>query len=793
MMKILLVVVFLLFQQYGYSQNALTGTILPERLNPHVTLLNGQDSTIVASTHADQRGFFQIKNIPNGTYAIKFSLKGYQNYLQHGLLFNQNIKTINLDTVTLARDIISLKEVVVNNQTPIIERSENLLIFNVAESGFSSAINGIELLQMIPSVNIDDDRALTISGRNNVAVYINGKPSNFKGPNLLDYLKNLQSNNIDKIELLNGANAATDANSNGGIINIKFKKANSLGYSSNVNIGGSVGRNYSYLGGFNVTNKSQKSNWFINFDYQKKKAINEVFITRYTPVNSFFDVRNGDVKLRHNYSLIFGGDYVINTKHAVGLTVNNLKNQMLSDGANLTIISNNGVTDSIANTVSQENRRIKSVSGNLNYNWKINTVGAKFTTDFDVLNYQRTSMEDLMTTTEKRTRSRKVSTPLSFENLSPSSVKTYSAKADLALPLAKNAYVTLGAKAIWINTSSTRNINLSSNSSYIKPQNTLFNYHENVVAAYANYQNQNDKHKLEFGLRVEQTAAVGDSSVTDNLIKKDFFSTFPNVSYKRLFNKENSLTLSYRKGISRPKYEELNPFFSFLDPYTYSQGNPQLAPMFNHAFKLDYVFKNDYHFAFNYNCIKHFSYSVYSQNPTTSVVISSIQNYDYRKSFGCELNIPIKVGNVYMLNIYGQAVREFFKYTNPSKEIDFNESNSFSFNLNHSIKLPYQVRANLYMAYESPTVYGIYTFKPLYYCNIAIQKNIFSGKGSLRLAATDPFDTKSNRYQTQAFDLDLTATEKSETRSFRLTFSYQLGKHKPLKRTIKTEELDRIK
>lgn len=215
--------------------------------------------------------------------------------------------------------------------------------------------------------------------------------------------------------------------------------------------------------------------------------------------------------------------------------------------------------------------------------------------------------------------------------------------------------------------------------------------------------------------------------------------------------------------------------------------------MYNHALKLDYNFKDNLNIALIYNYIKGFTYSAYNQNSNTNVITSAIQNYNYRQSLGLEGNIPVKICNAYSFNIYGQAVREYFKYTNKTNEVDYNESNSFSFNLNHRIKLPFKFNSNITMVYESATVYGIYTFKPLYYCNIGLSKNVLSGKGSLKLSITDPLDTKSNRYSTQAFDLDLTAKEKTESRSVRLAFTYQIGRKRDVKKQIKTDEQNRMK
>jgi hypothetical protein len=230
------------------------------------------------------------------------------------------------------------------------------------------------------------------------------------------------------------------------------------------------------------------------------------------------------------------------------------------------------------------------------------------------------------------------------------------------------------------------------------------------------------------------------------------------------------------KGITRPRYEELNPFFYFLDQYTYNQGNPTISPSFTQASKINWELKSKYNFSVHYNYVKDFVYTIYEQNNLNNTVTTSRQNYNYRQTIGFEMNVPITLTKWWDLDMNTEANYEFFSYTNQQKKEVLNNSTSFLVDFNHALILPKGYNAMANMHYESPTSYGIFKFEPLYYLNFGISKSILNKQGSIRLVATDLFDTNSNRYATNVYNLDLNAKEKTETRSFRISFSFKFGK-----------------
>src|SRR4029078_12247028 len=131
---------------------------------------------------------------------------------------------VSVPALQLSKGSGNLKEVVVTTRKPAIEVRADKTILNVEGSINSVGQDALELLRKSPGVLVDKDDNLSLSGRNGVQVYIDGRPSPLTGSDLAAYLKSLQSSQIEAIEIISNPSAKYDAAGNAGIINIRLKK-----------------------------------------------------------------------------------------------------------------------------------------------------------------------------------------------------------------------------------------------------------------------------------------------------------------------------------------------------------------------------------------------------------------------------------------------------------------------------------------------------------------------------------------------------------------------------------------
>jgi hypothetical protein len=774
------VVFFLCLNNLAMAQTGITisgkATLNSEPLiNWPIYLLKGKDSTLIKSVISKQNSSFLFENIKDGSYLIAIQSVTSKNKLYIPVkVSNQNL---NLNTLNFVGKEQTLKEIKVVSNKSYLSNKNGRTVIELENSPFGLGSTGFEILQSLPGIRLRNDNEISINGKNNIALYIDDRPSNLTGENLIDYIKNLNTGNIEKIEILDVLSAKYDAANNGGIINIKLKKGKNIGSNGTVNLGGGLGLNYRYNSGINYNIRTKKSNLFLNYDFNRIKALDQLNLNRLVSTsNTNFDIENKDVKTRTNNTLLIGYDYSIDSLQSVGILLNTFTNNFISDENNISDISNNKLKDSTINSTSFEKREIYNVSGNINYKKKFANSLSTLSSDLDFLLYDRQSDENLnsnYTNDNGQTYKR----PLIFNNQTPSSIKILTGKLDYYTVLKKDTELSFGAKASFVNTISDRKISISSGREYILNPNAKFNYTEHVYAGYLSFKHKlSNKSNIELGLRGEQTIANGDTSILKRIIERDYFNLFPSLTYQNTINPNHTLNFSIIRGINRPKYEELNPFYYFLDEFTFRQGNPQLNPSYLYATKLEWLFKENYSTAIRYNYNQNFFFNIYEQDEVSKNATTFLQNFNYRQTLSLSFNIPVKVAKWYNLNLYTEGSLDFFKYTNKQAQFVYNQSGNYAFILNNDLRLPKKIRASINFNYESPTAFGIYHFKSLYYANMAFSKPVLKNKGSIRLIITDPFDTNATRYATQVFNLDLSGREKAETRSIRLNFSYKFGK-----------------
>src|SRR4030095_733256 len=118
---------------------------------------------------------------------------------------------------------------------------------------------------------VDRDDNISLSGKNGVQVYIDGRPTPLSGKDLSDYLKNIQSSLIEAIEIITNPSAKYDAAGNAGIINIRLKKNKSFGTNGSVNGGYNIGVYPKYNGGLSLNHRNENVNIFGNYNYNHSK------------------------------------------------------------------------------------------------------------------------------------------------------------------------------------------------------------------------------------------------------------------------------------------------------------------------------------------------------------------------------------------------------------------------------------------------------------------------------------------------------------------------------------------
>ena len=218
------------------SQNAevprITGQAVDQNEQPipfaNVALYQQSDSILVKVEASDMDGYFSIPLVTDAPVYLEISSVGMHTRTISGLTAKKPGQ-LALGSLIMNANAEELDEVTVTAERSVLEVKPDILVFNVDESINAAGNNALELLRKSPGVIVDNNDQILLAGRAGVQIYINGKQSPYSGDDLSTFLRNLQSDQVEAIEVITNPSARYDAEGNGGIINIRLKKDKSLG------------------------------------------------------------------------------------------------------------------------------------------------------------------------------------------------------------------------------------------------------------------------------------------------------------------------------------------------------------------------------------------------------------------------------------------------------------------------------------------------------------------------------------------------------------------------------------
>ncbi len=742
-----------------------------------VALIKATDSTFVKAELTDEKGHFDIQ-APAGKYLLHITNIGYtDNWV--GAFSVTDSNTINIPPISLISSDIKLKEVAVVSRKPMIEIKADKTIFNVENSINATGSNALELLKKSPGMQVDNNDKISMKGKNGVRIYIDGKPSQLDAASLAAYLKSINSNDIEAIEMISNPSAKYDASGNAGIVNIKLKKNKKFGTNGSVNAGLVQGIYIKENGSLSLNYRDKKVNIFGNVSYNGGKNNNTQNLYR-TVGSTIYDPHTVQLDKNNNVNLKAGADFYVNSKSTFGI----MATSSLSDGT----WSSTGVTN-IYDTAHNYERTLNAyntipgatTNSNLNFNYRYtDTNGHEFSVDADYGTFvsRKSSFQPNYYDSAGH--------PLFdaiYKNNTPVNIDIYSFKADGEQNLWKGR-LGYGVKFSYVKTRNTLDFyNVNNNIEVLDMTlSNKFAYAENVNAAYINYQRQlNTKWSMQAGLRAEQTNSEGQltradgTKQADDDIKRSYINLFPSAALTWNMNKKNTLNLTYSRRIDRPTYEDLNPFEFKLDELTYNKGNAFLRPQYTDNVELGYTFMGMLTTSFDYSYVKDYAVQVLDTTMKNATYVQQ-QNLASLKiySFNIGSQLPIKKWWNGFVNIW-------FNHQTVDGDITgrhlVTKLPSYGGYMMHSFTMSNDYTAEISGWYSGPGIWGA-TGKTGAQgsLDLGIQKKFFDKKMVVKISVTDLLATASPWHIHSDFSGQvITGYGTWESRTVRLNFTYQFG------------------
>jgi len=331
-----------------------------------VSLLRSKDSSVVKLSVTDNDGKFAF-NADAGQYLVSASHVAYDPlYSQPFELAGTN--EVSVGDLSLVKKERALQGVTVTSQKPMIEVRADKMIVNVEGTMNAVGNDALELLRKSPGVTVDKDDNISLAGKNGVQVYIDGKPSPLSGADLANYLKSMQSAQIESIEIISNPSAKYEAAGNAGIINIRLKKNKAFGTNGSVNLGYVQGHYGKYNGGINLNHRNGKVNVFGSYNYNNGDYLMKFNMNK-RQFDTIFTQNNRMVFQNNTHGFKAGVDYFMDKKNTLGLVVNgNLaKNDFNTSGPMYFNLESTNELSRVLIASNHNDMRRDNVNTNINY------------------------------------------------------------------------------------------------------------------------------------------------------------------------------------------------------------------------------------------------------------------------------------------------------------------------------------------------------------------------------------------------------------------------------------------
>lgn len=565
-------------------------------------------------------GSFVLRDVPDGSYLVKITNVGSVNQERPVTVKGADV---NVGNVNLADDAKLLKEVVVEGVRSQMRFELDRKVFQVDSNIASAGSSASELLESIPSIEVDQDGEVSLRGNSSVTVWINGKESGLTADNRAQILEQIPAESIDRIEVITNPSAKYNPEGTAGIINIILKKNRRGGYfgsaelSANTRGGGNVSANINWNTrkwdtfasvGFRMRHNNGGS--LMNRDFDDGTFVHSNGRSRNHGNNIFF-------RLGATYHLTDNDEFYLSGfgmfGHRWGSTRSDYESTRPGQWATDFQLSRNrsdnrgahgefGYTHRWSDTHTLDAVVSYNHWGGPSFNSYEETETWPASGSDPAIGLNPATGSRLSDSSEAEAEARTVSSYRSQDM--PINSNSWEAKIDYSNVINQYLKVEAGFNGNYSHENTPNTTYRGTDEASAVLDQALYNrfiYTNNISALYFTLGGKAGIFSYSAGLRGEawqiqaRSLTYGQSKDDVTPFKKNNFSLFPSVYLSFALPRDNELQVNYTRRIRRPWGGQLNSFKNISDPTSVSYGNPELQPQYSNSFELNYLKSWTYH------------------------------------------------------------------------------------------------------------------------------------------------------------------------------------------------------
>ena len=793
----------------GRAQGIVKGKILDRQKSEPLGFVNikvteqGSDK-FAGGGITDAGGNFNVTGLKDGKYTLSLTFMGYKDVTRQFEITPAK-REVQFKLLYMAEDAKQLNEVTVTGQRATMKLEVDRKSFDVGQLISNAGQAASDVLDNVPSIEVDNDGNVSLRGNSSVEVWINGKASGLTSDNRAQILQQLPAESIERIEVIDNPSAKFSAEGSAGIINIVLKKDRKAGYYGSVQAGGDTrgGANTS----FNVNYNSRLIDSYLNIGYRHRA--NTGHMESQQTSNTYNQTYDSDSKQRGNNFFTRAGV----TLHATTKDDFSLSGMLMHGGGNshsytpyiYTAVAN-GLNNYQLDRLNRSRTGMDMRYGEFNYrhsfndkhfidftadlsSWKMN--GDNWYQDSTVV----VGIDDVTYSYQYRPQyinNHRKELKLEYEN-----------------QVTKNFKIEAGYNGNFSRENTPQESymdNTSFDGTNASEDKLFFNrfiYKQDLHAFYTTLSYKFGALSLMGGLRGEYWRVntesytweqEHDASLREQPFKKDYFQLFPSVFMSWQMTETQQLQLNYTRRLRRPWGGQLNSFRDTRDATTVSFGNPYLTPEFSNSFSLNYLKQwNDHsllvsaYYRPTTDVIQRISY----KNQEDGLFYQTSMNVAKSVSTGLEMTVKNKLWRILDLTTSANAYYyrlNGFSYDIDGQTVTGNSDHNFTWNarMTASLMLPYDISIQTTGRYTARQVITQGYRKANYSIDFGARKNFFNKLFTLSVNCRDLLDSR--RFETFTSGPNFTRHQINRRggRRVSMTLTWNFGNMKQKKRPNKS-------
>ena len=746
----------------------------------NVALYARADSSLVTGTLTNTEGIFMLEEIPFGQYYLEIDFMGFRKQRINDIHINGKAPDQNLGRLFLEQTSQNIEGVEVTANRPQVNYQVDKKVIQVAGDYTSEGGSAVQVLENVPSIQVDIEGNVELRGSSNFRVLVDGKPTVVDGS---DALQQIAAGMIDNIEIITNPSAKYDPEGTTGIINVIMKEGRGPGLNGMFRASGSTSGTLEGGGNLNYS-LTDRLNFSTSLNYRDFKFDMTGIDERQTfrgDTTLYIDQHMENTMNRKMYSFEAGLDYSLTKNSSISLSGGLGSFGFGREGTVWTETYTRPYSDAkYEKTGSIFDLDNNYYDINLDYQNRFDSKEHKLNAS---LYYSGSENKDLNTSKVFQTDSawdQVLAGPDGLRTNESGNENQVRAKIDYTRPTSFGK-LEAGYQGRYRMQNYHYKLQNQQDDQWINDEEyiTDADFSRLIQALYATWSGKLLSIDYQLGLRGEYTDRLLNQQTLDEDHRIQRFDVFPSLHLAKRFSQKEQVFASYSRRINRPGSWYLDPFRRYRDQYNARTGNPGLKPEYTGSWELGYkqIFGKSSATIEAYHRNTTNGITRIKQATEGNLMIHTMENIQQEQSTGAELSLNTSIykwwninlsGNYYRYSISGDVVEEGAQQ----------KGNQWNARYNSTFKLPTGTRIQLTGMYRGPSITPQGKREGFFMANAAVRQSLIKDKLSLTVKGMDLFQGRRKEMNIIGNTFESYILRRRESPVFSFSINYIINNYK---------------